>query len=46
MPTREADEKVGPASRLPWAAIWLFYFEEWLASGEWKGGGEHPHLSD
>ena len=27
---------------LPWVELWLFYFEEWLISGEWKGGGEHP----
>jgi hypothetical protein len=27
---------------VPWAALWLFYFEEWLVSDEWKGGGEHP----
>jgi hypothetical protein len=27
---------------VPWAFLWLFFFEEWLASGEWKGGGEHP----
>ena len=27
---------------VPWTATWLFYFEEWLASNEWKGGGEHP----
>lgn len=27
---------------VPWAALWLFYFEEWLASDAWKGGGEHP----
>jgi hypothetical protein len=26
---------------VPWATVWLFYFEEWLASDEWKGGGEH-----
>lgn len=26
----------------PWAALWLFYFEEWLDSDAWKGGGEHP----
>lgn len=31
---------------VPWAAIWLFYFEEWLASWEWKGGGEHPDVDD
>lgn len=27
---------------VPWATLWLFYFEEWLLSDEWKGGGEHP----
>jgi hypothetical protein len=36
-----------PAMRLdqsivPWAVLWLFYFEEWLVSDEWKGGGVHP----
>jgi hypothetical protein len=28
---------------VPWASLWLFYFEEWLASDEWKGGGVHPN---
>lgn len=27
---------------VPWTALWLFYFEEWLDTNEWKGGGEHP----
>lgn len=27
---------------VPWTALWLFYFEEWLWSDEWKGGGMHP----
>lgn len=27
---------------VPWASLWLFYFEDWLIDGEWKGGGEHP----
>jgi hypothetical protein len=27
---------------VPWTATWLYYFEEWLESDEWKGGGEHP----
>jgi hypothetical protein len=26
---------------VPWTSLWLFYFEDWLASGEWKGSGEH-----
>jgi len=29
---------------VPWAILWLFYFEEWLASDEWKGGGVHPEV--
>jgi hypothetical protein len=29
---------------VPWAALWLFYFEEWLASDDWKGGGMHPEV--
>ena len=40
-----------PAMRLdqtmvPWAILWLFYFEEWLGSNEWKGGGLHPGDND
>jgi hypothetical protein len=27
---------------VPWTYLWLAYFEEWLLSGEWKGGGKHP----
>lgn len=27
---------------VPWSALWLFYFEEWLLSDDWKGGGMHP----
>lgn len=27
---------------VPWALVWLYYFEEWLGSNEWKGGGVHP----
>jgi hypothetical protein len=28
---------------VPWASLWLFYYEMWLATGEWLGGGEHPN---
>ncbi len=31
---------------VPWTAMWLFYFEEWLVSDDWKGGGEHPNPGD
>lgn len=27
---------------VPWTSLWLFYFENWLESGDWKGGGVHP----
>jgi len=27
---------------IPWIAEWLYYFELWLLTGEWSGGGEHP----
>lgn len=27
---------------VPWSFLWLAYFEAWLISGEWCGGGEHP----
>lgn len=27
---------------LPWTSLWLFYYEMWLSTGRWLGGGEHP----
>lgn len=27
---------------IPWLSMWLFYYEAWLATGEWQGGGIHP----
>jgi hypothetical protein len=36
-PTMRISETV-----VPWAVLWLFYFEEWLSTGEWNGGGVHP----
>lgn len=26
---------------IPWASEWLFYYELWLATGQWLGGGIH-----
>lgn len=26
---------------VPWASEWLFYYELWLATGKWLGGGIH-----
>ncbi|GAA4000850.1 hypothetical protein GCM10022408_10020 [Hymenobacter fastidiosus] len=25
-----------------WAETWLYYFEDWLSTGVWQGGGFHP----
>lgn len=33
-------------SLVPWATLWLFYFEEWLSTGKWSGGGQHPKDPD
>lgn len=30
---------------VPWTYLWLDYFEEWLVSDEWQGGGAHPPLA-
>jgi hypothetical protein len=27
---------------IPWAALWLNYYELWHATGEWLGGGHDP----
>lgn len=27
---------------IPWASLWLSYFEDWLHSDDWQGGGAHP----
>lgn len=34
------------ATIVPWAYLWLFYFEYWLATDEWQGGGKHPGEED
>jgi hypothetical protein len=26
---------------VPWTALWLYYYEVWLATGLWLGGGVH-----
>ncbi len=31
---------------IPWTLLWLIYFEEWLVSNNWKGGGKHPGEDD
>jgi hypothetical protein len=29
---------------IPWTIKWLFFHEEWVASGKWKGRGRHPEI--
>jgi len=30
---------------IPWTIEWLYYYEIWLSTGEWCGGGKHPSPS-
>jgi len=27
---------------IPWASLWLYYYETWHQTGKWLGGGIHP----
>ena len=27
---------------VPWISEWLYFYEIWLVTGEWYGGGMHP----
>ena len=27
---------------VPWTMLWLAFYETWLVTGEWDGGGVHP----
>lgn len=27
---------------IPWASLWLYFYEIWLITGSWEGGGTHP----
>jgi hypothetical protein len=29
---------------LPWASLWLYFYEVWHATGEWLGGGMEPDV--
>jgi len=30
---------------VPWISEWLYYYEIWLVTGKWHGGGRHPDLN-
>ena len=29
---------------IPWAVEWLYFYEIWVNTGKWLGGGDHPSL--
>ena len=31
---------------IPWTIKWLFFHEEWVESGVWKGEGRHPEIPE
>lgn len=31
---------------IPWTVEWLYFYEIWLATGKWCGGGDHPQLGE
>jgi len=31
---------------VPWISLWLVFYEYWLLTGEWKGGGKHPRVRE
>lgn len=30
---------------IPWAIDWLFFYEDWVRTGIWRGGGRHPEIT-
>jgi len=30
---------------VPWISEWLSFYEDWLATGEWLGGGHEPNMT-
>lgn len=41
-----ASDKFVSRTIVPWSILWLYYFEHWLATDIWKGGGAHPTIDD
>lgn len=31
---------------VPWTKLWLYFYEVWLLTSEWLGGGVHPGNAD
>jgi hypothetical protein len=39
---RWTDTESASKTVLPWAAIWLYFYELWLDTGHWLGPSSHP----
>lgn len=39
------DRRLLSETLVPWSVLWLLYFEEWLVSDEWQGGGVHVNAA-
>jgi hypothetical protein len=37
-------EKAIAQTIVPWLLEWLLFYEGWLATGKWLGGGTHPEI--
>ena len=43
MPREDWDSSMLIADTVvPWTVEWLMFYEIWLISGKWQGGGKHP----
>jgi hypothetical protein len=31
---------------VPWISVWLYFYEVWLVTGEWLGGGHQPSAKE
>lgn len=36
------ESKVLALTIIPWISLWIYFYEIWLSTGKWFGGGEHP----
>lgn len=41
--TQWSSEKIIAQTIVPWLMMWLVYYEAWLSTGIWQGGGTHPN---
>lgn len=39
-----AADKLIAETFIPWASLWLYFYEVWHATGEWVGGGVEPDV--